>query len=52
MRKCEEAGIKVIMITGDHPLTAKAVADELGLSKEGVLLMVRAGSDGRCAARA
>jgi Ca2+-transporting ATPase len=35
VRKCEEAGIKVIMITGDHPLTAKAVAQELGLSKNG-----------------
>jgi Ca2+-transporting ATPase len=35
VRECEEAGIKVIMITGDHPLTAKAVADELGLSKAG-----------------
>ena len=35
VRQCEEAGIKVIMITGDHPLTAKAVADELGLSKHG-----------------
>jgi Ca2+-transporting ATPase len=35
VRKCEEAGIKVIMITGDHPLTAKAVATELGLSKHG-----------------
>ena len=35
IRECEEAGIKVIMITGDHPLTAKAVADELGLSKHG-----------------
>jgi len=35
VRECEEAGIKVIMITGDHPLTAKAVADELGLSKHG-----------------
>ncbi len=35
VHKCEEAGIKVIMITGDHPLTAKAVAEELGLSKGG-----------------
>jgi Ca2+-transporting ATPase len=35
VHKCEEAGIKVIMITGDHPLTAKAVAEELGLSKSG-----------------
>jgi Ca2+-transporting ATPase len=35
IRECEEAGIKVIMITGDHPLTAKAIADELGLSKHG-----------------
>jgi P-type Ca2+ transporter type 2C len=35
VRECEEAGIKVIMITGDHPLTAKAVADELGLNKSG-----------------
>jgi Ca2+-transporting ATPase len=35
VHECEQAGIKVIMITGDHPLTAKAVAHELGISKNG-----------------
>lgn len=33
--KCNEAGIKTVMITGDHPLTAQAVARELGLLKTG-----------------
>ncbi len=28
---CEEAGIRVIMITGDHPLTAQAIGRDLGL---------------------
>lgn len=38
IRKCEEAGIKVVMITGDHPSTAEAVARELGLLKTGTVM--------------
>ncbi|KRZ04307.1 Sodium/potassium-transporting ATPase subunit alpha [Trichinella zimbabwensis] len=29
--KCRSAGIKVIMVTGDHPITAKAVAKSVGI---------------------
>ncbi len=31
LQECRTAGIRVIMVTGDHPLTAHAVAHQLGL---------------------
>ncbi|XP_054043748.1 LOW QUALITY PROTEIN: potassium-transporting ATPase alpha chain 1, partial [Rissa tridactyla] len=33
--KCRTAGIRVIMVTGDHPITAKAIAAAVGIISEG-----------------
>ena len=34
IKECRDAGIKVIMVTGDHPLTAFSIAKDLDLTKD------------------
>ncbi|MGE0633049.1 MAG: cation-translocating P-type ATPase, partial [Pseudobdellovibrionaceae bacterium] len=44
IQECKAAGIKVVMITGDHPITAKAIARELGIVEDGKFDQVLTGA--------
>jgi P-type E1-E2 ATPase len=35
IKKCHNAGITVRMVTGDNIITAKAIAKDIGILKEG-----------------
>lgn len=37
LQDCQQAGIRVIMITGDNPITASAIAKQVGLTSDHVL---------------
>jgi Ca2+-transporting ATPase len=39
VRRCHEAGIKVLMLTGDHPATAAAIGREVGLLRPDSLVL-------------
>ena len=53
VRQCHEAGIRIIVVTGDHGLTAAEVARKVGIARDGVDDRHRRGTrpDGRGAAR-
>ncbi len=42
IQECKAAGITPVMITGDHPLTAKAIAKEIGILDEKGLIITGA----------
>lgn len=39
IKECEDAGIQVMMITGDHAITAQAVAQQIELYKKGDIIL-------------
>ena len=39
IKKCHKAGIKIFMLTGDNPITAEAIARQIGLVKEKPLII-------------
>lgn len=45
IKQCKAAGVRVVMITGDHPITAKAIAAEMGIIEPGIFENVLTGAE-------
>ena len=39
VEECRTGGVKVVMVTGDHPATAKTIASNMGIYREGDLVI-------------
>jgi len=40
VEECRAGGVKVVMVTGDHPATAKTIASDMGIYREGDLVII------------
>jgi calcium-translocating P-type ATPase len=39
VERCRTAGVRILMLTGDHPLTARAIARQVGIDDDGLVVL-------------